>query len=106
MPIKSSDILINGKKFPLIHVAFNPPVAPAETSTHLFRLSVVATKLPRGFFLNSIGGGLIGKTDTTYCTLESGEHMRKCGYDPATYGSGQVVVLQSQHVSLGLCQCN
>ncbi len=74
-------------------------VAPTPTPTP-------TTKLPLTFFRNSAGGGVIGKSDTSYCTLDSGEHMKQCGYDPATYGTSQIITILPEHVSLGSCKCD
>ncbi len=86
-------------------------ILPQHTSLGSCQCSVTptptptVTKLPLTFFRNPGGAGIIGKSDTTYCTLDSGEHMRECGYDPAIYGTSQIINLQPEHISLGLCQC-
>lgn len=62
------------------------------------------SKLPKGFF-RSGAGGYVGVDDYSYCFLESGEHMRRCGYTQNDYDRNLQVALNTDHRSRGLCVC-
>lgn len=46
-----------------------------------------------------------GVDDYSYCFLESGEHMRRCGYPQNDYDRNLQVALNTDHRSRGLCVC-